>query len=139
MAVAKKGMIQEFKEFIATGDLIKIAVAFIIGGAIATVVTSFVKNIAMGIVGLFVKCTDIIGGDGKPTGEKNCSGLVGKGWRSVKWGDFLNDVVGFLIIALVIFLLVKAYRKMVPEKVEEAGPSETDLLKEIRDSLRARG
>jgi len=136
MAVAKKGLIQEFKEFIATGDLVKIAVAFIIGGAVGTVVTSFVKNIAMGIVGLFVKCTDITDAKGDVT--KNCSGLVGKGWRSVKWGDFLNDVVTFLIIAIVVFLLVKAYRKMVPDKVEEAGPSETDLLKEIRDSLKAR-
>ena len=137
MAVAKKGLIQEFKEFIATGDLVKIAVAFIIGGAIATVVTSFVKNIAMGIVGLFVKCTDITDAKGDVT--KVCSGLVGKGWKSVKYGDFLNDVVTFLIIAIVIFLLVKAYRKMVPETVEEAGPSETDLLTEIRDSLKARG
>jgi large conductance mechanosensitive channel len=137
MAVAKKGLIQEFKEFIATGDLVKIAVAFIIGGAVGTVVTSFVKNIAMGIVGLFVKCTDITDAKGDVT--KNCSGLVGKGWRSVKWGDFLNDVVTFLIIAIVVFLLVKAYRKMVPEKVEDEGPSETDLLTEIRDSLKARG
>jgi large conductance mechanosensitive channel len=138
MAVAKKGLIQEFKEFIATGDLVKIAVAFIIGGAVATVVTSFVKNIAMGIVGLFVKCKDIVDAKGDVTG-KNCSGLVGKGWKSVLWGDFLNDVVTFLIIALVVFLLVKAYQKMVPEKVEEEGPSEVDLLTEIRDSLKARG
>ena len=138
MAVAKKGLIQEFKEFIATGDLIKIAVAFIIGGAVATVVTSFVKNIAMGIVGLFVTCTDIKDATGAVTGQ-NCSGLVGKHAKSVLWGDFLNDVVTFLIIALVVFLLVKAYRKMVPDKVEEEGPSETDLLKEIRDSLKARG
>ena len=136
---AKKGLIQEFKEFIATGDLVKIAVAFIIGGAVATVVTSFVKNIAMGIVGLFVKCTDILGADGKATGEKNCSGLVGKAWRSVGWGNFLNDVVTFLIIAAVVFLIVKAYRKMIPDTAEAAGPTEVELLTEIRDSLKARG
>ena len=135
---AKKGLIQEFKEFIATGDLVKIAVAFIIGGAVATVVTSFVKNIAMGFVGLFVKCKDIKDATGAVTGQ-DCSGLVGKAWKSVVWGTFLNDVVGFLIIAIVVFFMVKAYRKMVPAKVEEAGPSEVDLLTEIRDSLKARG
>ena len=136
---AKKGLIQEFKDFISTGDLVKIAVAFIIGGAVATVVTSFVKNIAMGIVGLFVKCTDILGADGTPTGEKNCSGLVGKAWRSVGWGNFLNDLVTFLIIAAVVFLIVKAFRKMVPDTAEADGPSEVELLTEIRDSLKARG
>ena len=136
---AKKGLIQEFKEFIATGDLVKIAVAFIMGGAIGTVVTSFVKNIAMGIVGLFVKCKDIVDPKTGDVTGKNCSGLVGKGYKSVLWGDFLNDVITFLIIALVVFLIVKAYRKMVPETAEEAGPSEVDLLTEIRDSLKARG
>jgi large conductance mechanosensitive channel len=134
---AKKGLIQEFKEFIATGDLVKIAVAFIMGGAIGTVVTSFVKNIAMGIVGLFVKCKDIFDAKGDVTGQ-DCSGLVGKGWKSVGWGNFLNDVITFLIIALVVFMIVKAYRKMVPEVAEEAGPSEVELLTEIRDSLKAR-
>lgn len=134
----KKSLVQEFKEFIATGDLVKIAVAFILGGAISAVVASFVKNIAMGVVGLFVSCKDIVDAKGEVVG-KNCSGLVGKGWRSVLWGDFLNDLVGFVLIAIVIFLLVKAYRKMVPEKPEApAGPSEVELLTEIRDSLRSR-
>ena len=68
-----------------------------------------------------------------------CVGPFGKGWRSVLWGDFLNDLVGFVLIAIVIFLLVKAYRKLVPEKPEApAGPSEVELLTEIRDSLRSR-
>jgi large conductance mechanosensitive channel len=134
MAVAKKGMIQEFKEFITTGDLMSIAVAFIIGSAVAKVIASFVKDIVMGIVGLVIKCKDILGADGKPTGEKNCSGIAGKAWKSVGWGNFLNEVVGFLILAFVVFMMMKAYRKMVPAKAD--GPTDNDLLGEIRDLLK---
>ncbi len=130
--MAKKGLIQEFKEFVLTGDLVAIATAFIIGAATAALVTSFTKDIAMGIVGLFVKCKDLA------DGSKDCSGLTGKAWKSVQWGNFLNNVVTFLIILGVVFLIVKAYRKAVAAKIEVAGPSEADLLGEILAELKKR-
>ena len=136
--MAKKGMLSEFIDFVKSGDLVSIAAAFIVGGATAALVTSFTKEIAMGIVGLFVKCKDIVDAKGEPTGEKDCSGIAGKAWRSVGWGNFLNQVVTFLITMLVVFMIVKIYRKSVADKAEAAGPSDNDLLVEIRDSLKSR-
>ncbi len=135
MSQPKKGLIQEFKDFIATGDLMTFAIAFIMGAAISAVITSFVKNIALGLVGLFVKCKDIVNADNTIT--KNCGGLVGKGYKSVLWGDFLNDVVAFLILAVVVFAMFKAYSKLRPPKPETPEPTSTELLAEIRDDLRA--
>jgi large conductance mechanosensitive channel len=135
---AKKGLIGEFIDFVKSGDLVSVAAAFIIGTATAALVTSFTKNIAMGILGLFVKCKDIIGADGKPTGTQDCSGLVGKAWKSVGWGNFINDAITYLFTMLVVFMIIKAYRKAVPDKQVVGGPSDNDLLKEIRDSLKSR-
>jgi len=135
----KKGFIQEFKEFLATGDLMTIAVAFVMGAAVKAVIDSFTKDIFTGVLGLFVKCTDVIGADGKPTGVKDCSGLTGKAYKSIAWGSFLNSVINFIIIAFVVFLLLKAYKKFRAKEEAAAGPSEVELLTEIRDTLRTRG
>lgn len=138
MSTPKKGMLAEFKDFIMTGDLVSIAVAFIIAGAVAKVIDSFVKDIALGIVGLFGKCKDAIGVDGKPTGEKVCSSIAEKHYKTVAWGSFINTVINFLILAAVVFLLVKAYKKARPDKpAAPAGPTDNELLTEIRDSLRS--
>ncbi len=104
----KKSMVQEFKEFITTGDLMSVAVAFIMALAIKAVIDSFVKDIFTGVLGLFVKCEAILDGTGKKIGE-NCSGLAGK-----------------------------AYKKMSGRQLAQDGPSDNDLLKEIRDSLKNR-
>ena len=133
----KKGLIQEFKEFIATGDLMAIAVAFIMGAAVKAVIDSFVGDIFTGVLGLFVKCTDILDADGKVTG-KNCSGLAGKAYKSIGWGNFVNSVITFIIIAFVVFMLVKAYKKMNRREEAQEGPTDNALLTEIRDLLRAR-
>jgi large conductance mechanosensitive channel len=135
--MAKKGLIQEFKEFIATGDLMSIATAFIMGAAIKSVIDSFTKDIFTGVLGLFVKCTDILGADGKPTGEKNCSGLAGKAYKSIGWGNFINSIINLLIIGFVVFMMVKAYKKFMAKQEKAAGPSDNDLLVEIRDALKA--
>jgi large conductance mechanosensitive channel len=137
MSTPKKGLIAEFKEFLATGDLMTIAVAFIMGAAVKAVIDSFVKDIVTGIIGLFVKCKDIIGADGKPTGEQNCSGLAGKAYKSVGWGNFINNVIQFIIIGFVVFMLVKAYKKMTNRNLSTAGPTPDQvLLTEIRDALK---
>ena len=139
MATEKKGFIQEFKEFLATGDLMTVAVAFVMGAAVKAVIDSFTKDIFTGILGLFVKCQDILGADGKPTGDKNCSGLAGKAYKSIGWGNFVNSIINFIIIGFVVFMLVKAYNKMKPPaEAAPAGPTEVELLTEIRDSLKSR-
>jgi large conductance mechanosensitive channel len=134
----KKGLVAEFKEFIMTGDLMSIAVAFIMGAAIKAVIDSFVKDIFTGILGLFVPCKDIKNAAGEVvTAKGDCSGLTGKAWKSVGWGNFINAIISFLVIAFVVFMLVKAYKKMTNRALAQDGPTTNDLLAEIRDSLKA--
>jgi large conductance mechanosensitive channel len=135
----KKGLIQEFKEFIVTGDLMTIAVAFIMGVAIKALIDSFVNDIVMGAIGLMVKCTDITDANGVPTGKKDCTGIAGKAYETVKWGAFINQVVVFVLTALAVFGLVKFYRAATKRDLSTAGPSQVDLLTEIRDELKSRG
>lgn len=134
----KKGLAQEFKEFLTTGDLMSIAVAFIMGLAVKGLIDSFVKDIFTGTIGLFVKCTDIID---QATGNKigqDCSGLTGKAYKSLAWGNFLNSVVNFVIMVFVVFWIVKVYKRATKRQLATDGPSEVDLLTEIRDHLKAR-
>lgn len=137
-APAKKGIIQEFKEFLTTGDLMTIAVAFIMGVAVKALIDSFVNDIVMGIIGLMVKCEAILGADGKPTGKKDCTGIAGKAYETVRWGAFINQAVVFVLTALAVFGLVKFYRAATKRDLSTAGPNEVALLTEIRDELRAR-
>jgi large conductance mechanosensitive channel len=134
---AKKGLIAEFKDFIATGDLMSIAVAFIMGAAIKAVIDSFVGDIVTGLIGIVVPCKDITKADGTVVPKGDCSGIAGKKWKSVGWGNFINEVIKFLIIAFVVFMLVKAYKKMTNKALAQDGPSTNDLLAEIRDSLKS--
>lgn len=128
----KKSVIQEFKDFINQGDVIDLAVAVVIGTAFKAVVDSFVKNIVMQIVAAIA---------GKPTIDA-VTIKIGKG--NIAIGTFLNDVLGFVIVAFAVFIAVKAFNAMKNFKksddgAEAAAPSETDLLTEIRDELRKRG
>lgn len=113
-----------------------IAVAFIMGFAVKAVIDSFVKDIFTGTIGLFIKCTEITDAAGKVT--KDCSGLTGKAYKSLAWGSFLNSVINFVIIALVVFWIVKVYKKATKRQLAQDGPTEVDLLTEIRDQLKAR-
>lgn len=130
----KKGIVAEFKEFISKGDVVDLAVAVVIGAAFAVIVKSFVDDILMQVIAA-------IGG------QPDFSALtftIGKG--TIRYGAFINALIGFLIIALAIFLVVKGVNKMreFRKKEVEAGeaePTELDVLEEIRDLLResARG
>jgi large conductance mechanosensitive channel len=137
MSEEKKGLVAEFKEFITTGDLMSIAVAFIMGLAVKGLIDSFVKDIFTGTIGLFVKCTDIVDGTGKVIG-KDCSGLTGKAYKSLAWGSFLNSIINFLITAFVVFWIVKVYKRATKRQLAQDGPTQVDLLTEIRDELRSR-
>lgn len=124
-----KGFIKEFKEFISRGSVIDLAVAVVIGGAFTKIVNSLVDDIIMPIIGV------IIGG----INFENL--MVTVGTAEIKYGMFIQAVVNFLLIALVIFTIIKAinkFKKKEEEKPEEpAAPSEDIiLLTEIRDLLR---
>ncbi|BDR56574.1 large-conductance mechanosensitive channel protein MscL [Xylocopilactobacillus apis] len=118
-------MLKEFKNFIARGNILDLAVGVIIGGAMTNMVSSLTKNLINPLLSMFVGKTDL--GRLKVT-------IFG---ATYKYGDFLNDVINFLIIAFVVFLLLKAIRKIIPEKKSDpAKPSNEEvLLTQIRDLL----
>ena len=132
-------MLKEFKEFAMKGNLIDIAVGFVMGAAFKQVVTSFTGGIVSPLVGLifdtdFKDMKYII-----KEGIANAEGAI-EGEVAVLWGDFLTNVIDFIIVAFVMFLVVKGVNKMKKPKEEEpeapAGPSDNDLLTEIRDLLK---
>ena len=116
----------DFKKFIMQGDLVAVAVAFIIGLAFKTVVDSLVNDIIMPIVGAIV---------GEPSFDQ-LTFTIGDG--VIRYGAFINAIINFLIIAATLFVVVRVYEKMKEmrspaEKAED--PSELDVLVEIRDAL----
>jgi large conductance mechanosensitive channel len=120
-------MLKEFKAFVMRGNLLEIAVAFIMGLAFAAVVTAF-TNVVLGTIA-YVLGSDLSFDE---MGVHNSSNVL-----VIPIGSFISAVIDFVIVAFVLFLVIKAYNKMQKPK-EEAGPSEVELLTEIRDSLRTR-
>ncbi len=132
-------MLKEFKEFAMKGNLVDIAVGFVMGAAFKEVVTSFTGGIVSPLIGL------IFNADFKDLkyvikeGVANAEGVL-EGEVSVLWGAFITNVIDFIIVAFVMFLVVKGVNKL-KKKEEEApapppGPSQEDLLTEIRDLLK---
>lgn len=124
-------MLKEFKEFIMRGNVIDLAVAVIIGAAFNQIVTSLTKNLINPLLGLFI-------------GKINFSYLAFKiGPAEFKIGSFINDIINFIIIAFIIFLLVKGLNKLndLTSKPEDASEPvatpEAKYLEEIRDLLKA--
>lgn len=132
------GFLKEFKDFAMKGNLVDIAVAFVMGGAFGKVVTSFTEGVVAPLIGM-------IGGADlsknmyilKPA-VLDAAGKVVTEAVALKWGDFVTAIINFIIVAFVMFLVIKAINSM--KKKEEAAPSapsSTDaLLMEIRDSLK---
>ncbi len=141
-------MLSDFKEFIAKGNVMQLAVAVIIGGAFATIVKSLTDEIIMPIVGAIFGDVDfsdkyiILSGEVEAGATLEAAREAGA--NVVAWGAFISAVINFLILAFIIFLLVRYTMKVMEQmekKEEEApaedpGPSEIDLLTEIRDSLK---
>lgn len=132
------GFMKEFKDFAMKGNLVDIAVAFVMGGAFGKVITSFTEGIVSPLIGL------IGGGDLSKNmyvlkeAVTDATGKVVTEAVAIKWGDFLTAVINFILVALVMFLVIKAINNM-KKKQDEAptSPSSTDaLLMEIRDSLK---
>ena len=139
-----------FREFLARGNVLDLAVAVIIGAAIATLVASLTGDIIMPVIGAIIGDVDFssyfirlgpIPAD--YTGDpNNYAALKAAGVPMIGYGEFVTQLVNFLIVAWIIFLLVKAVNRVVVRKEAEAalvGPSELDLLTDIRDELRKRG
>ncbi|MBY4894534.1 large-conductance mechanosensitive channel protein [Jannaschia sp. EhC01] len=142
-------MINEFKDFIAKGNVMDMAVGIIIGAAFTAIVTSLVGDLINPIIALFTGGMDFSGwfyvlGDGECASVAACTEA---GISVFAVGNFLMAIINFLIIAFVVFMLVKMVNRVKsaaekPEEVApevETGPSELDVLLEIRDSLKARG
>ena len=134
-------MLSEFKAFIAKGNVMDLAVAVIIGGAFGTIVTSLTADIIMPIVSAVFGGADFTANFillSTPAGYEGSlsdyAALKEAGAVMIGYGAFLTALINFLILAFVIFLLVR-YANKVMKKQEEAapaGPSEIDLLTEIR-------
>jgi large conductance mechanosensitive channel len=137
-----KKFISEFKEFIAKGNVMDMAVAVIIGAAFGKIVTSLVNDIIMPLIGLITGGKSIADLKWVFTPADEAAGIEE---ASLKYGAFIQNIVDFLIVALVIFIVLKAFLAMKKkfekpeEPKEEEAPAETelDVLKEIRDSISA--
>ncbi len=127
-------MIKEFREFIAKGNMLDLAIGIVIGAAFTTVINSFVKDIITPIIGL--------------AGNSNFDDLQleMKPGVHLMYGAFLTAVLNFVIVAFVLFLVVKAYNAMKRKQEVQTDtaaapeiPNDEKLLTEIRDLLKAKG
>lgn len=122
-------MWKEFRDFINRGNVIDLAVAVILGAAFTAIVTSLVNDIIMPIIGAILGGIDFT------------SLAITVGDASITYGNFIQAVINFLLVALVVFLLVRSLNRMKRPKVEVVAPppeptAEERLLVEIRDLLR---
>lgn len=134
-------MLKEFRNFIMTGNVIDLAVAVLLAGAVGLVVNGFVNDIMMPVVGFFTGGVDfsamkvvlaeaVMDADGKVTTPES----------AIRYGAWVNSLINLVIVGFVLFLIVKAYGK-VRKKAEPApeapkGPTQEELLAEIRDLLK---
>jgi len=137
------GMIKEFKDFATKGNVVDLAVGVIIGGAFGKIVTSLVNDVIMPPIGILLGNVDFkhlayVLKPGIPASE----GVAAVEAVTLKYGAFIQNVIDFLIIAFAIFLMVKAINKVKrkqeapPAPEEPKGPTQEELLAEIRDLLK---
>ena len=134
-------MFKEFKNFIMTGNVLDLAVAVILAGAVGLVVSGFVSDIMMPIVGHFTGGMDfaelkivlspaVVDAEGTVTTAEN----------AVMYGKWINSLINLVIVGFVLFIIIKSYNKTKKPKeeapAEPAGPTQEELLAEIRDLLK---
>lgn len=137
-------MLQEFKTFIARGNVLDLAVGVIIGAAFGKIVSSLTDDVLMPLIGKATGGLDfsnrfVILGDipADYKGEMTYAALKEAGVAMFGYGAFLTAVINFLIMAFIIFLIVRQANRLMPKKEAAlAGPTEVELLAEIRDELR---
>ena len=141
-------LLDEFKEFAIKGNVVDLAVGVIIGAAFNKIVESLVGDVVMPIIGRIVGKLDfsnlfIVLGDVPPGTALTLDALKKAGIPVLAWGNFLTVAVNFVILAFIIFLMVKQINRLRRTKPAEAPapaapPEDVLLLREIRDSLRQR-
>jgi large conductance mechanosensitive channel len=140
-------MFSEFKTFIARGNVLDLAVGVIIGGAFGTIVASMTGDLIMPIISWLFGGTDFttmfirLGPlpEGYTGSATDYAALKEAGVAMLGYGAFITALINFVILAFVIFLIVRQANRMLPKKDEApAGPTEVDLLAEIRDELKKR-
>jgi large conductance mechanosensitive channel len=142
-------MLKEFRAFIARGNVLDLAVAVIIGAAFAKIATSLTEDVIMPVIGAIFGGLDfsshftLLGPvpDGYRGSMKDYAALKAAGAPVLGWGEFVTVVINFLILAFIIFLLVRFATRLMRKQAEEevaAGPTEVELLTEIRDELKRR-
>ena len=134
-------MLKEFRDFIMTGNVIDLAVAVLLAGAVGLVVNGFVNDIMMPFVGYFTGGLDfaefkvilseaVLDADGKVVTPEN----------AIRYGAWINSIINLIIVGFVLFMIVKSYNKVRAKKEEPApapkGPTQEELLAEIRDLLK---
>jgi large conductance mechanosensitive channel len=139
---------QEFRTFIARGNVLDLAVGVIIGAAFGRIVTSLTESMIMPVVGWLFGGLDFTNKfiqlapapadyKGSPTSYAE---LKAAGVPMIGYGDFVTQLINFLILAWIVFLIVRAANRAMPPPAQApAGPSEAELLAEIRDELKKRG
>jgi large conductance mechanosensitive channel len=138
-------MIKEFRDFIMRGNVLELAVAVIVAGAFGAIVTSLTKDVIMPPVGLalggvdFTQLAIVL-----QEGVMNDAGEVVKEEVAIRYGIFIQKIIDFLIIAFIIFMLIRTYNKIKDRNKQEEeaapapppGPTQEELLTEIRDLLK---
>ena len=136
-------MFNEFREFAMRGNVVDLAVGFILGGAFSTIVKSMVDDILMPPLGLAMGGVDFqnlfLTLDGSTYGS--LAEAQAAGAATINYGMFINNIIAFLILALALFFLVKGMNSLQRKKAEEPAapppkPRQEELLEEIRDALR---
>lgn len=140
-------MFQEFKAFIARGNVLDLAVAVIIGAAFGKIITSLTDDIIMPVIGKIFGGLDfsshfLILGEvpEKLQGSTDYAALKAAGVPLLGWGTFVTAAINFVIVAFIIFLIVRSVNRMSAKPVEAAPepaaePADVVLLREIRDAL----
>ena len=145
-------MLREFRDFVARGNVLDLAVAVIIGAAFATIATSLTEDVIMPVVGAIFGGLDfssyfvLLGPvpEGYRGALTDYAALKAAGAPVLGWGQFVTVLINFLILAFIVFLLVRAANRTMAKKEEPAAeeavePAEVALLREIRDELRNKG
>jgi large conductance mechanosensitive channel len=137
-------MVKEFKEFISRGNVVDLAVGVIIGGAFGAIVGSLVKDVIMPPVGYMMSGIDFSSLKVMITPDvTDAAGKVTKAGVAISYGNFINTIINFLIVAAVIFLVVKGVNSLKRKEAEKpaeppAPTTDQKLLMEIRDLLAKR-
>ena len=139
-------MLKGFRDFIARGNVLDLAVAVIIGAAFAKIAASLTDDIIMPVIGAIFGGLDfssyfaMLGPvpEGYKGSLKDYAALKAAGAPVLGWGEFVTVVINFVILAFIIFLLIRWASRMMRRADDAPGPSEVDLLTEIRDELKKR-